>query len=108
MINEKSLLGQLKKEEYLPLTRDSEKIKQKQESIDQFFLKSVQHSYPELVLEKFNHLFIFGESSSSPEILSCVYEIIFSKNETEFCHTIKRVSYILVNNLLVVSRSTFE
>ncbi len=98
MSNKKSLVEQLNKKEDSALTSNSEKIKQKQESIYQFFLKSVQHSSPESVLENFNHLFIFAESSSSPEILSCVYEIIFSKNETEFFHTLKRVSYILVNN----------
>ncbi|MBD2128238.1 hypothetical protein H6F97_17950 [Microcoleus sp. FACHB-1] len=70
-----------------------------QEVIYQFLLNLVRQQPPEKVLVEFKHLFFDYETSEcNPEAIRALTEILLSNNEKDFCHTLKRSGYILVNN----------
>jgi hypothetical protein len=72
---------------------------QAQEMIYQFLLELVRKQPPGKVLEEFKHLFIdYDSSDGNVEALQAISEFLFSNNEKEFLHTLKRSCYILVNN----------
>lgn len=73
-------------------------IQQAQEVIYNFLLEIVKKWPPEEVLLEFKRLFIFHVESISSTAIHAIYEIVFSNNEEEFRHTLKRCCYILVNN----------
>ncbi len=73
-------------------------IQQAQETIYSFLLEIVKKWPPEEVLLEFKRLFIYHVDSVNSEVMRAVYEIVFSNNEEEFRHTLKRCCYILVNN----------
>lgn len=69
-----------------------------QQAIYDYLLDIVKHWPPQDVLEEFKHLFINHVNTASSVILPALYEIVFSNNEQEFCNTLKRSCYILINN----------
>ena len=70
-----------------------------QEVIYQFLLNLVRQQPPEKVLVEFKHLFFDYETSEcNPEAIRALTEILLSNNKKDFCHTLKRSCYILVNN----------
>jgi predicted house-cleaning noncanonical NTP pyrophosphatase (MazG superfamily) len=70
-----------------------------QEIIYQFLLSLVRQKPPASVLAEFKHLFLEYElSDGNQEALKALSELIFTNNEKDFCHTLKRSCYILVNN----------
>ena len=72
---------------------------QAQEIIYQFLLELVRQQPPAKVLLEFKQLFIDFEScAGNVEVFKAISELIFSNNEKEFLHTLKRSCYILVNN----------
>lgn len=72
---------------------------QAQEMIYQFLLNLVRKQPPAQVLLEFKQLFIdYDSCGSSAEVSRAVAELIFTNNEKEFRHTLKRSCYILVNN----------
>lgn len=72
---------------------------QAQEMIYQFLLNLVRKQPPETVLLEFKQLFIdYDSCGSNAEVSRAVAELIFTNNEKEFRHTLKRSCYILVNN----------
>ncbi|MEW6492856.1 MAG: pentapeptide repeat-containing protein [Cyanobacteriota bacterium] len=73
-------------------------LQQAQEAIYKFLRDSVNNHSPETVLLEFKQLFILGDSTVDPDGAQALYTIIFSNNEEEFRYTLKRASYILVNN----------
>ena len=78
--------------------RSGRNIQQAQNCIYEFLLSIVKKWPPEEVLLEFKRLFIFHTDSVSTDALHAVYEIVFSNNQEEFRHTLKRCCYILVNN----------
>lgn len=78
--------------------RSGRNIQQAQDCIYEFLLSIVKKWPPEEVLLEFKRLFIFHTDSISTGALHAIYEIVFSNNEEEFRHTLKRCCYILVNN----------
>mgnify|MGYP001044443520 CR=1 FL=1 len=73
-------------------------IPKAQQAIYEYLLDIVKDWPPEEVLEEFRHLFIHHVNTASSAILPAIYEIVFSNNEQEFCNTLKRSCYILINN----------
>lgn len=73
-------------------------LPQAQQAIYDFLLGIVKTWPPEDVLDEFRHLFIHHTDSVSEQALPALHVILFSNNETEFCNTVKRCCYILVNN----------
>lgn len=72
---------------------------QAQEMIYQFLLDLVRQQPPAKVLLEFKSLFLdYDSSSGNVEIIKAISELIFSNNEKDFLHTLKRSCYILVNN----------
>ncbi len=72
---------------------------QAQEMIYQFLLDLVRQQPPAKVLLEFKQLFIDYDSSlGKPEVIKAISDLIFSNNEKDFRHTLKRSCYILVNN----------
>jgi hypothetical protein len=72
---------------------------QTQEIIYHFLLNLVRQQPPAKVLAEFKHLFFNYESSEcNQEAIRALTEIILANNEKDFCHTLKRSCYILVNN----------
>ncbi len=72
---------------------------QAQEMIYQFLLELVRQQPPAKVLVEFKQLFIdYDSSAGKVEIVKAISELIFSNNEKDFRHTLKRSCYILVNN----------
>lgn len=78
--------------------RSPQTIARAQETLYQFLLEIVRHWPPEDVLIEFRHLFIEHGETSSSTVLPALYEIVFSNQEAEFSHTLKRCCYILINN----------
>ncbi|HEY9668914.1 MAG TPA: hypothetical protein V6C91_19045 [Coleofasciculaceae cyanobacterium] len=73
-------------------------VSEAQELICQYFLKALQQSSPESVLQEFKHLFIEPSAAINSirrQALDC---IIASGFEQSFFYTLKRSIYILVNN----------
>jgi hypothetical protein len=79
-------------------SRSGRSIYQAQETIYQFLLDIVKKWPPEEVLLEFKRLFVYHVESVSSDALQSIYEIVFSNNEQEFRHTLKRCCYILINN----------
>lgn len=73
-------------------------IPKAQQAIYDYLLDIVKTWPPEDVLVEFRHLFIHHVNTASSAILPALYEIVFSNNEQEFCNTLKRSCYILINN----------
>ena len=72
---------------------------QAQEMIYQFLLELVRQQPPAKVLLEFKHLFIdYDSCGSNAEVSRAISELIFTNNEKDFRHTLKRSCYILVNN----------
>ncbi|GAB4196788.1 MAG: hypothetical protein Fur006_44590 [Coleofasciculaceae cyanobacterium] len=72
---------------------------QAQETIYQFLLSLVRQQPPAKVLLEFKHLFLdYEPSSCNKEALRALAQIISSNHEKDFCYTLKRSCYILVNN----------
>ncbi len=78
--------------------RQGRNIQEAQERIYEFLLGIVRKWPPEEVLLEFKHLFIHHIDSVSSSCMQAVYEIVFSNNQEEFVHTLKRSCYILINN----------
>lgn len=73
-------------------------LSQAQELICQFFLEELRKNSPELVLEKFNHLFIEPTGAINSTPCQALNIILRSRSEETFIYTLKRSIYILVNN----------
>ena len=73
-------------------------LQKAQETIYRFLLNGVKQWPSRQVLSEFRHLFVHYCDVNSPEAIQSLGDIIFSKNEVEFRHTLKRSCYILVNN----------
>ncbi|NEP63375.1 MAG: pentapeptide repeat-containing protein [Symploca sp. SIO2G7] len=73
-------------------------IQQAQESIYDFFIKTVNQSPSETVLLEFEALFIEGEETINSNTVQALGQIIANNNEQIFVNTIKRSCYILINN----------
>ena len=73
-------------------------LSQAQQVIYSFLLDIVRHWPPEDVLEEFRHLFVHHTESVSDQALPALHVILFANDEIEFCNTLKRCCYILVNN----------
>ncbi|MCC5641810.1 hypothetical protein LC607_02305 [Nostoc sp. CHAB 5824] len=68
-----------------------------QEEIYNFFLKIVNQMSPDDVLRKFKTLFIDGLDSQESYYVPGIYKIFLDNNEHEFCNTLKRCIYIIIN-----------
>lgn len=73
-------------------------LQQAQEAVYEFLLDIVKRQSSEEVLTEFRHLFVHHVDSTGAGAYSALCEIIFTNNEKEFRHTLKRCCYILVNN----------
>jgi hypothetical protein len=72
---------------------------QAQEMIYQFLLSLVRQQPPAKVLLEFKHLFLdYEPSSCNKDALRSLAQLISSNQEKDFCYTLKRSCYILVNN----------
>ncbi|MEH1902897.1 MAG: hypothetical protein V7L04_16130 [Nostoc sp.] len=69
-----------------------------QEEVYRFFLEIVKKLSPDDVLREFKGLFIDGLDSQDSHSLPVIYSIFLNDNEQEFYNTLKRCSYIIVNN----------
>ncbi|MGB3495605.1 MAG: hypothetical protein WBA57_22945 [Elainellaceae cyanobacterium] len=69
-----------------------------QQAIYDYLINIVQTWPAEDVLTEFRYLFIHHVNTASSVILPALYEIVFSNHEQEFCNTLKRSCYILINN----------
>ncbi|MEM7553223.1 MAG: hypothetical protein AAF378_03840 [Cyanobacteria bacterium P01_A01_bin.84] len=74
------------------------RIQAAQENIYNSLIDIVKNDSPENALKKFKSLFIDSLISSKPNTSSGIYKILLGSNELEFRYTIKRCSYILINN----------
>ncbi|NJM85198.1 MAG: hypothetical protein HC839_02955, partial [Leptolyngbyaceae cyanobacterium RM2_2_21] len=81
-----------------PSEHGSLELQEAQQTIYDFLLKIVK-TWPAVeVLEEFKRLFIQHSDTTHAEILPSLYAIVFANNEQEFCNTLKRSCYILINN----------
>lgn len=72
---------------------------QAQEMIYQFLLSLVRQQPPAKVLLEFKHLFLdYEPTSCNKEALRSLAQLISTNQEKDFCYTLKRSCYILVNN----------
>ncbi len=69
-----------------------------QEEVYSFFVKIVKELSPDDVLREFKGLFIDGLDSQYAHSIPGIYSIFLKDNEQEFCNTLKRCSYIIINN----------
>ncbi|MBN3894473.1 MAG: hypothetical protein HWQ41_04120 [Nostoc sp. NOS(2021)] len=69
-----------------------------QEEVYSFFVEIVKKLSPDDVLREFKGLFIDGLSSQDSHSIPGIYSIFLEDKEQEFCNTIKRCSYIIINN----------
>jgi hypothetical protein len=70
-----------------------------QETIYQFLLNLVRQQPPAQVLVEFKQLFLdYEPSASNREALRALSQLIVANREKDFCHTLKRSCYILINN----------
>jgi hypothetical protein len=82
----------------LPMRSSERNLLRAQQTIYRFLLDIVKKWPPEEVLLEFKRLFLYHVDSVNSAAINAVYEIVFSNNEVEFCNTLKRCCYILVNN----------
>lgn len=73
-------------------------LQQAQDVIYQFLLEIVKKDSPSTVLLEFKRLFLFCDSTTDSDVIQALYTILFKNNENEFKNTLKRSSYILINN----------
>ncbi|MEH2419220.1 hypothetical protein [Nostoc sp.] len=69
-----------------------------QEEVYSFFVKIVKQLPPDDVLREFKALFIDGLDSQYYPSIPGIYSIFLDDQEQEFCNTLKRCSYIIINN----------
>ncbi|MBN3874092.1 hypothetical protein [Nostoc sp. JL33] len=69
-----------------------------QEEVYSFFVKIVKQLPPDDVLREFKALFIDGLDSQYYPSIPGIYSIFLDEQEQEFCNTLKRCSYIIINN----------
>lgn len=69
-----------------------------QEEVYSFFVEIVKQLSPDDVLRKFKGLFLDGLDSKDSDYIPGIYSIFLDDNEQEFCNTLKRCCYIIVNN----------
>lgn len=77
---------------------DGSNLQSAQEVIYKFLKKLVDSSSPEIVLQEFKNLFIWGYSTDSAEEIQSLYQLLLNNNGQEFKNTLKRSCYILINN----------
>ena len=73
-------------------------LQEAQQTIYDFLLNIVKTWPAAEVLEEFKHLFIQHNDTTTAETLPSLYTLVFANNEQEFCNTLKRSCYILINN----------
>ncbi len=98
------MLNSLKNEIIMFWTADriySQGIEQAQQRIYEFFLEIVRFKSPDEVLAEFKYLFINFDGKHNLEITQALDQILTAYNEKEFCYTLKRCCYILINNWTV-------
>ncbi|MEH2359803.1 hypothetical protein [Nostoc sp.] len=69
-----------------------------QEEVYSFFVEIVKKLSPDDVLREFKALFIDGLDSQDSHSIPVIYSIFLNDHEQEFCNTLKRCSYIIINN----------
>ena len=69
-----------------------------QQQIFDFLLTIVREWPPEEVLQAFHQLFLSHGDTTSSDVSTGLYTILFANSETDFQNTLKRSCYILVNN----------
>lgn len=69
-----------------------------QEKIYSFFIEIVKKREPEDVLREFQRLFIDFLYTVEQDSPTGIYEFFTDSEEQEFCNTLKRCCYILINN----------
>ncbi|MEH2425763.1 MAG: hypothetical protein V7K48_34165 [Nostoc sp.] len=69
-----------------------------QAEVYSFFVEIVNKLPPEDVLREFKGLFIDGLDSQYSHSIPGIYSIFSADNEKEFCNTLKRCVYIIINN----------
>jgi len=87
--------------DFEPNQRNSEKpidFYLAQQQIYDDLLDSVRHAPPVEALADFEALFFGSSSSQDADVSPFLYRILFADDEQEFCNTLKRACYILVNN----------
>jgi hypothetical protein len=73
-------------------------VPEAQQQIFDFLLRIV-HEWPsEEVLQAFQQLFLSHGDTTSSDVATGLYTILFANHETDFQNTLKRSCYILVNN----------
>ncbi|MFB2934545.1 hypothetical protein ACE1B6_04645 [Aerosakkonemataceae cyanobacterium BLCC-F154] len=78
-----------------------------QEKIWRFFLNLAKTAAPEIVLAKFENLFINPSVYSKLEIDKALRLIVLSHRESEFRNTLKRCIYILLNTWIYSRKSQY-
>lgn len=68
-----------------------------QQEVYAFFIEIVNKMSPDDVLCKFKGLFIDGLDSQEYHYIPAIYKIFIDDNEHEFCNTLKRCVYIIIN-----------
>ncbi|WP_264324294.1 hypothetical protein [Romeriopsis navalis] len=74
------------------------KIQRAQQTVYTFLLGIVKKWPPEEVLLEFKRLFLYNVDGVTSSAIDAIYEIVFANDQAEFCNTLKRCCYILVNN----------
>ncbi|WP_373528324.1 hypothetical protein [Nostoc sp.] len=69
-----------------------------QEEVYSFFGEIVKKLSPDDTLREFKTLFIEGLDSQDSHYIPGIYRIFLDNNEQEFCNTLKRCIYIIINN----------
>ncbi|WP_375470290.1 hypothetical protein [uncultured Nostoc sp.] len=69
-----------------------------QEEVYSFFVKIVKRLSPDDVLREFKGLFIDGLDSQYSHSIPGIDSIFLDDNEKEYCNTLKRCIYIIINN----------
>lgn len=73
-------------------------VPQAQQEIYDFLIMIVKTLPADEVLVEFSHLFLQHQDTTSGSATPALYAILVSNQEQEFCHTLKRCCYILINN----------
>ncbi|MBD1850844.1 hypothetical protein [Leptolyngbya sp. FACHB-711] len=79
-------------------SESSHTVQQAQQIVYDYLLNIVKSWMPGDVLTEFKHLFIHHSQAANTEVLICLHKIIFLNAKQEFCYTLKRACYILINN----------
>ncbi len=73
-------------------------VQQAQRIIYESLLEAVKAWPPEAVLDEFKRLFLCYFDDVTSTAIDEVYTLVFANDQVEFCHTLKRCCYILINN----------